>query len=119
MTSFPTLKTLAVAQYPAGKTLRFQNLIFRFLDGTEQRCRDSAGPLHRWVIQLQQLDEYEMAAIEQFFADNQGSFGSFAFTDPWDGTVYPNCSIAVDGLILNSLAEMQGRTSVTLIENRG
>jgi hypothetical protein len=119
MATFPQLKTGAVAQYPASKILRFQNQTVRFLDGSEQRYRDAAGPLHQWTIRLSELDESEMAALEQFFDDNQGRLGSFAFTDPWDGTEYPNCSLASDELTLSSLAEMRGQASVTVIENRG
>jgi phage-related protein len=118
MASFPTLKTGAVAQYPATRTFRFQNQILRFLDGTDQRYRDAAGPLHAWEIRLDQLDDTEMAALEAFFLANQGSYESFSFTDPWDGQVYTNCSLATDTLDLTSVAEMQGRTSVKIIENR-
>ena len=119
MATFPQLKTGATAQYPAVKTLRAQNQAVRFLDGSEQRYRDSAGVLRRWVIALSNLDEGEMAAIEQFFRDNQGQLGSFAFTDPWDGSQHPNCSLADDTLELSSLGEMRGRTSLTIVENRG
>ena len=119
MATFPALKTGAVAQYPATKSLNFQNQIIRFLDGNEQRYRDSAGPLHRWIIQLDQLDEMEMASLEDFFLSNQGSFASFVFIDPWDGTSYPNCSIASDQLQLESVEELQNMTSVTVTENRG
>lgn len=119
MATFPELKTGALAQYPATKALRFQNQTVRFLDGSEQRYRDAAGPLHQWIIRLNELDESEMAALEQFFQDNQGRLGSFAFTDPWDGTVYANCSLESDELSASSLAEMSGRTSLTVIENRG
>jgi len=118
MATFPQLKTGAVAQYPATKSLRFQNQTVRFLDGTEQRYRDSSGPLHRWVIKLSNLDESEMAALEQFFDDNQGRLGNFAFTDPWDGTQYADCSLCGDELEIRSLAEMRGETSLTVIENR-
>ena len=119
MATFPNLKTNAVAQYPAKRVLRFQNQTLRFVDGTEQRYRDCAGPLHRWEILLQQLDEAEMAAVEGFFAGNQGAFGSFTFTDPWDGHVYQNCSLQTDGLDLTTAAEMSGSASVTVVENRG
>ena len=85
MPTFPTLKTSAVAQYPATKVLRFQNQALRFLDGTEQRYRDAAGPLHRWRISLDQLDEGEMAALDEFFAASQGAYASFAFRSlGWD-----------------------------------
>jgi hypothetical protein len=119
MATFPNLKTSAVAQYPAKRNLRFQNQALRFVDGTEQRYRDSAGPLRRWEIRLDQLDEGEMAALEQFFAENQGAFGKFAFTDPWDGRHCENCSLETDGLDLIALAEMRGSASLTVVENRG
>src|SRR5579871_3584019 len=116
---FPTLKTGAVAQYPAKRTLQFNTDTIRFLDGTEQRYRDNPSVLHQWTIQLDLLDEEELAALDQFFVTNQGRFGSFTFTDPWDGTVYPNCSLASDGLDLITSEEMNGATSLTVVENRG
>ena len=117
-TTFPTLKTAAVAQYPARRTVRFQNQVLRFVDGTEQRYRDCAGPLHRWEIRLTQLDEGEMAALAEFLEECQGAFASFTFTDPWDGTVYPDCSLAADDLTLNAAGVMSGETSLVVMENR-
>ncbi len=119
MTTFPLLKTSAVAQYPAQRNLAFQNQTLRFVDGREQRYRDSAGPLHRWQIRLDQLDESELTAVEEFFASNQGTFANFAFTDPWDGLVYQNCCLETDDLDVTAVAEMWGRTAVTVRENRG
>jgi hypothetical protein len=118
MATFPVLKTNAVAQYPAKKSVRFVNQALRFLDGTEQRYRDSAGPLHRWEIALDQLDEGEVAALDAFFSANEGAFAYFAFTDPWDGTTYPNCSLATDDLDLSSVEEMSSMLSLTIVENR-
>jgi len=119
MATFPPLKTNAVAQYPARKCVRFQNQALRFVDGTEQRYRDAGTPLHRWDIQLSELDEGEMAAMEEFFAANQGAFGNFSFTDPWDGQLYSNCSLRTDTLALAAIAEMRGTISLTVVENRG
>jgi Conserved hypothetical protein 2217 (DUF2460) len=118
MATFPALKTGAVAQYPAVRASQFRNQILRFVDGNEQRYRDSAGPLHRWTIQLDYLDSTEMAAIEDFFLNNQGSFANFSFTDPWDNTVYPNCSIVGDNLAGLTRQEFQNTASVTILENR-
>lgn len=118
MATFPKLKTNAVAQYPATKGLHFQNQVLRFVDGTEQRYRDAPGPLHQWVIRLSELDETEMAALEQFFLANQGRFASFAFTDPWDGSQYANCSLAGDGMELTAVGAMSGNTTLTVVENR-
>lgn len=118
MATFPALKTNAVAQYPAKRTLRFQNQSVRFVDGTEQRYRDSAGPLHRWDILLDELDEGEMTALEAFFLANQGAFAVFPFTDPWNGQVYNNCSLSSDEMDLTHSGEMQGSTRLTVVENR-
>jgi hypothetical protein len=115
--TFPKLKTDAVAQYPAKRALRFQNQVMRFVDGSEQRYRDCAGAVHTWEIRLDQLDEGEMAALEEFFEASQGAFGSFAFTDPWDGHVYADCSLDMDTMELDAIEEMRGRTSLTIREN--
>jgi len=119
MATFPLLKTQAVTQYPAAKRLAYRNQVLRFVDGTEQRYRDSAGPLHTWAIRLADLDETEMATLEQFLQATQGRFGSFSFTDPWDGTVYPNCSLASDAGTFTLQETMRGRASLTVVENRG
>lgn len=118
MSTFPKLKTAAVAQYPATKRIAFENRVLRFVDGREQRYRESAGPLHRWEIRLNALDEGEMAALDGFFWSNQGQLGSFVFTDPWDGTAYANCSLSADELNLTSLGEMCGKTELIVLENR-
>jgi hypothetical protein len=118
MATFPKLKTEAVAQYPVSRGFRFRNQILRFMDGTDQRYRDSAGPLLSWEIRLDQLDETEIEALQVFFIANQGIFASFAFTDPWSGQVYQNCSLSGDDMNITSLAEMQGRTSLVVTQNR-
>jgi uncharacterized protein DUF2460 len=118
MATFPTLKTSAVAQYPARRTTAFQNQTVRFVDGREQRYRDSGGPLRRWEIRLEQLDEGEVARIEEFVATNQGAFGDFAFTDPFDGQVYPSCSLDGDLLEWTAHGEMSASTKLVIEENR-
>ena len=117
MATFPRLKTTAIAQYPVARRTQFQNQTVRFLDGSEQRYRDSAGTRLQWDIQLSELDESELAAVEEFFLASQGAFGSFTFTDPWDGQVYDNCSVAADDLALATVAEMRGSTKLTIVRN--
>jgi len=118
MATFPVLRTGVIAQYPATRALLYRNQIVRFLDGNEQRYRDWPNPLHRWTIPLDLLDETELAAIEAFFLSNQGRFASFAFVDPWDGTSYPNCSIANDQLELRSMQELRCSVTLSITENR-
>ncbi len=118
MASFPKLKTDAIAQYPATRVIRFQNQIVKFLDGSDQRYRDCCASLRMWGIRLDVLDESELAALEEFFVTNQGRFGCFEFTDPWDGHVYASCSFGAEELALTAVGETNGRTYLTILQNR-
>lgn len=118
MNTFPVLRSGAVQQYPASRTIEFVNQIQSFLDGTEQRYRASATALHKWVVQLSSLDNAEIGSLDQFFLDQQGSFESFSFTDPWDGTVYPDCSLEADQITSNFYEELRAATKLVIRENR-
>lgn len=118
MSEFPNLKSGAVAQYPAGRTTSFSTLVWRFVDGSEQRCREFSSPLRQWIIRLEMLDEMEMAAVESFFESNQGALGEFSFTDPWDGAVYPNCSVKSDEIELEQIYDRRGKLTLVIEENR-
>src|SRR5262249_24272816 len=114
MATFPTLKTGAVMQYPATATIRYSNQLLRFLDGAELRYRDASDPVHEWVIRLDLLDETEMRALELFFLEQQGEFGSFEFIDPKDNVSYPDCSLVIDEFEFSLNGEKRGRTSVVV-----
>jgi phage-related protein len=116
--TFPKLKTDAVAQYPLTTTLAYQNQTLTFVDGTQQRYRDSSAPQMRWEIRLTDLDEGELASIEEFFLANQGAFGSFAFTDPRDGQVYDECCLETDSVTVDTVSEMRGAASLIVMQNR-
>ena len=118
MSSFPTLQTGAVAQYPTVREQRREAAVLRFVDGSEQRYRDSGNTTRRWMIRLDQLDEEELAAIERLFDEAQGRAGSFAFKDPLDGSVYENCSFDEDELTIARRDEDQSATVVIVRENR-
>src|SRR5579884_3779018 len=109
---FPILKTGAVLQYPAKRTVQFETDVARYLDGSEQRYRDSAAATHEWTVQLDLLDESELAALDQFFVSSQGIYGNFSFTDPWDGTVHASCSLAADHFTSQWKGEMRTRATL-------
>ena len=119
MSTFPLLKTGAVLQYPATRVIQHSTCVLRFLDGTEQRFREYAGPVRKWAIRLELLDEDEMASVEEFCLSQQGRLGSFSFTDPWDGAVYSSCSLDGDATALGFEGLMRGRTTLVVMENRG
>jgi phage-related protein len=118
MSQFPILKTGAVMQYPAGKNVQFSTTVVRFLDGSEQRYRLYQTPLHRWTVQLDLLEEGELNQLRDFFLGQSGRFSSFAFTDPWDGTVYPACTLSSDEMSDALRDVFDGRTALIIQENR-
>ncbi len=118
MSTFPRLKTGAVAQYPAGRTAGYATAVFRFLDGSEQRFRDRAEEATRWTIELDLLDDTEMAQICEFFEAEQGRFGTFTFVDPWDASVHPNCSFEDDELTLEMTGEARAKMRLVIKENK-
>jgi hypothetical protein len=118
MASFPLLKTNAVTQYPSSRFSEFATGVLRFVDGTEQRYRQMRQSVRRWVLRLSQVSEEELYAIEDFFASRQGQAGSFAFTDPWDGVEYPDCSFEHDELELRLMASGRAATTIVIRNNQ-
>jgi len=117
MSAFPKLKTGAIAQYPAGRTLTFATDVFEFLDGGTQQCRRRSSGARRWVIELELLDDTELTELAEFFQSQQGRFGAFSFEDPWDGKVYPDCSFEDDELEMVLGEEARGSLRLVVKEN--
>jgi phage-related protein len=113
MSSFPVLSTGAVAQYPASRTFECATRVLVFVDGSEQRFRQTASPERRWTIRLEKLNDEEMAAIEAFLAGRQGSYGSFAFTDPWTHGV-PGLQPGTDEAPLNYRNLLRGGATLVV-----
>lgn len=116
--TFPHLKTGSVAQYPAAKELRLATEVVRFVDGSEQRYREFGSALRRWIIRLELLDEAELTAVEEFFEECQGAFGSFTFRDPWSGIEHTDCSLDQDSVEIVLAGELRGATALIVSENR-
>ena len=118
MNDFPTLNTGAVSQYPSRKAIQFQTSIVRFLDGSEQRYREFARPIRRWIISLEKLEESELHSLREFFRGREGAAQSFSFVDPWDGTSYPDCTLEGDSMTDQVAGDLKGRTSLTVRQSR-
>jgi len=118
MGEFPRLKTGAVTQYPASRSVEYATAVYRFVDGSEQRCRERGAAVRRWVIRLERLDEAELQSLQEFFGSVQGRTGSFSFVDPWDDVTYEDCSLEGDEMAVEVSGEMRGQTVVVVRENR-
>jgi hypothetical protein len=117
MSTFPTLKTGAVMQYPAQRGLQFSTTALQFVDGSQQRFCNYQAVLHSWVIQLSLLDQSELQTLQEFFRGIAGPAGDFAFTDPLSGTNYSSCSLASDSMAALLVGEWDGNTSLTVLQN--
>jgi hypothetical protein len=118
MAIFPALKSSAVAQYPSDRTSHFSTQVCKFLGGAEQRFPLYGAPLKRWRIEVELLDEAELARVEGFFLSEGGRAGSFSFVDPWDGTEYSDCSFADVALGVEYRGIADGGGSFVIQENR-
>lgn len=118
MAVFPVLKTGAVAQYPSDRRIESATQVHEFVDGSEQRWALYSAPVRRWLIRLDLLDEAEMFRLEEFFTEQRGEAGEFAFTDPWDGTVYPRCSFESGVMELDFDGPGRGTLELIVRENR-
>jgi hypothetical protein len=105
-------------QYPASREARFVNTRVQFIDGSEQRYRTSSGVSKRWTILLRLLDDHEIHELEHFFNDCQGSYGSFVFVDPADGTEYSDCSLSQDEFAATAIDEMRHSATIVIVQNR-
>ena len=118
MSAFPTLKTGAVLQYPAARRLEYSTTVFEFVDGSDQRFREYPSVARKWIIDVTRLDEGELAEVERFFLDNQGAYGEFVFTDPWDEAEYPNCSVENPEAVFELLDVNGGAARIIVAQNR-
>ena len=118
MADFPKLKTGAVTQYPSERHVEYSTRVLSFIGGAEQRWREMRSGGRRWVLCLAQVDETEMNDIAAFFHDQNGRLGRFSFEDPWDGTVFPDCSFDQDDFTVSCAGEGRLSAMVQLRENR-
>jgi hypothetical protein len=118
MSTFPVLKTGAVIQVPTSRTMQFATDVVQFMDGTEQRYCEYALPYHSWIVKFNALDDGELQNIRAFVQQMNGAAGLFSFTDPWDETVYPTCSLQGDTVTDSLTGPFQTGTSLSIRENR-
>jgi len=118
MNAFPSLKSGAIMQWPATRAQQFATEVLAFADGTEQRFRNFPKPIRRWIVRLDDLDEEELATMESFYAQEQGGFGTFSFTDPWNGTTYPECRFDNHHIQAEYLDFHRGSTTLIIREVR-
>ena len=117
MADFPTLSTGAVTQYPSTASVRHQTQVLRFVDGSEQRWPQTGNTQRSWTLHLSRVSEEELSAIEEFFAAQQGRFGTFSFRDPFDGVEYESCSFDADSLQCHLFDEESAQSTLIIRTN--
>jgi phage-related protein len=114
MPDFPVLKTGVAAQYPLGKSVRFQTQTVEFLDGSKQRYALQGRGLRRWTVTLELLDDREFRAIVDFVESVASA--PFLFTDPVSGESGIRCILAGDGFDSVMNGEMTGQAMIVIRE---
>lgn len=117
--TFPTLNSGAVSQYPALKVRRFKNMAVRFVDGREQRCRQSGAMARAWMVRLESLTGDELVRVTEFLKMLGGRNGAFIFTDPFDGVTHENCYLSEDTCQWTVSDHDKGMTVVWIYKSGG
>jgi hypothetical protein len=82
MLNYPQLGTGALGQFPIRKQRRMRTVVNAAADGSSVRLADAAGEITEWSLPYVDLSENELAALERFFAQAEGSLAAFTFVDP-------------------------------------
>ncbi len=79
---YPQLETGALSQFPVRKTRRMRTVINTAADGSEIKLADPPAEITEWELNYAELTDGEMAALEEFFEENEGTLKEFTFLDP-------------------------------------
>ena len=119
MATFPLLNTGAVTQYPMRVETGQAVQAVRFLDGSEQRFLNQGRQFRRWEINLTQLSESEIYAIEDFFEQQSGDYSLFVFPDPSTQQNVLNCRLANAEFAMQISGLNSATTNFWVIETNG
>jgi hypothetical protein len=119
MATFPVLSSGAVIQYPAQVWAGQAVQVTTFLDSRDQQHLRQGKSFRRWLINLEQLTDVEVAAIEMFFSDQQGTLGIFVFPDPVSGAPVPNCRMGSSTLAVEYQSTNINSTAIWVVETNG
>src|SRR5664279_1587561 len=82
MLVYPQLITGALSQFPVQKRHRLRTVVNTSLDGRQIKLPDPGAETTEWQLAYAGLTDDEVAALEQFFADAEGTLNGFTFLDP-------------------------------------
>ncbi len=82
MSVYPQLVTGVTSQFPIVKQRRPRTVVNAMADGSSIKLADPAGETVEWRLQYANLSDLELAALQRFFTDMEGSLNSFTFLDP-------------------------------------
>lgn len=119
MSTFPSLSSGAVAQYPLAFGLSQNTSVIRYIDGSDQRFLTQDRQFRSWQIRLELLNDVEMEQLQSFFESQQGTYSTFTFPDPISGTEVANCRIGASELASNYTSPDSGSISIWVVETNG
>jgi hypothetical protein len=84
MQAYPQLGSGALSQFPVQKRRRMRTVRNTSADGRSIKLADLAGEFTEWSLEYASLTDDEVAALQQFFAEAEGTLNEFTFVDPTD-----------------------------------
>ena len=82
MLVYPQLSTGALSQFPVKKQRHLRTVVNAAADGSSIKLADTNGEYTEWSFEYAHLADAEMAALQQFFTEAEGTLNAFTFLDP-------------------------------------
>lgn len=106
MATYPTINGGVTTQRPFTRTRVHRTTVNTMSTGKRYtygwRATGLTGlptrPLFVWELNYPVITPAEVETLEDFFRARAGRLEAFDFTDPEDGTTYPNCRFGMDAM---------------------
>src|SRR5579863_5682376 len=82
MSWFPQIGAGSIAQFPLRRTRMWRSIANQLESSERILLPDTPAGQIEWRLSLQELTDAETGRLSDFFAAEQGQFGSFLFIDP-------------------------------------
>ena len=82
MLVYPQLRSGALSQFPIQKRRRLRTVVNNSADERTVRLADPAGQFTEWRLEYSDLADDEIAALQQFCEQAEGTLNGFTFLDP-------------------------------------
>jgi len=119
MLVYPQLASGALSQFPVKRQRRARTVTNRADDGSSVKLADPHGAYIEWSLPYAGLSDAELASLQQFFADAEGTLNPFTFLDPTDNLLAWSGELSNAVFVKGPLLTVSGGPDIWHLANTG